>query len=182
MVGNAAVLLSRVESEKRRGDERWIYLDAGYNLLLDSAAVRWYYHMVTANRMDAALHDDFRVMGPLCDSADCFFDVEGDYLLKRLLARFPQLDGRAREELAAEVVRLPATRRLADATQPGDIVALLDVGAYSLEEMFQYCGRLRAAAAIIRSDGTIGCLRRRDRIEDLLEGENPTPAAALSSA
>jgi diaminopimelate decarboxylase len=182
IVGNAAVLLSRVESEKRRGGERWLYLDAGYNLLLDTAAVRWYYHMLTANRLDAAASDDFRVMGPLCDSADCFFDVEGEHLLRRLVRRFPHLDEQAHAELAAEVVRLPATRSLADATGPGDIVALLDVGAYSLEEMFPYCGRPRAAAVIIRSDGSLGCLRRRDRLEDLLDGENITADVALRSA
>ena len=124
------MLLARVESEKRRGGERWLYLDAGYNLLLDVAAVRWYYHMVTANRMGEAAAE-FRV-GPLCDSADCFFDVEGEYLLQRLLDRLPDLDGRAQETLRAEVVRLPATRPLAENTAPGDVVALLDVGAYSL--------------------------------------------------
>ena len=172
IVGDAAVLLSRVESEKRRGSERWLYLDAGYNLLLDAAAVRWYYHMVTANRMSQPADGAFRVMGPLCDSADCFFDVEGEYLLQRLIRRLPQLDETAREELRSEVVRLPATRSLPEATGPGDIVALLDVGAYSLEEMFQYCGRPRAAAVIIRADGSVGRLRRRDRMEDLTEAEH----------
>ncbi|MDP9138141.1 MAG: diaminopimelate decarboxylase [Pseudomonadota bacterium] len=171
IVGDAAVLLSRVESEKRRGSERWLYLDAGYNLLLDTAAVRWHYHMVTANRMNEATSAAFRVMGPLCDSADCFFDVEGEHLLERLLQRLPQLDETAQEELRAEVVRLPATRALPEATGPGDLVALLDVGAYSLEEMFQYCGRARAAAVVIRADGSVGRLRRRDRPEDLTEAE-----------
>ena len=69
-------------------------------------------------------------------------------------------------------MRLPATRSLPEATGPGDIVALLDVGAYSLEEMFQYCGRPRAAAVIIRADGSVGRLRRRDRMEDLTEAEH----------
>jgi diaminopimelate decarboxylase len=171
IVGDAAVLLSRVESEKRRGSERWLYLDAGYNLLLDAAAVRWYYHMVTASRISEPSRADFRVMGPLCDSADCFFDVEGEYLVNRLLSQLPQLDAAAREQLRSEIVRLPGTRSLAAATAPGDIIGLLDVGAYALEEMFQYCGRPRAAAVIIRADGSIGCLRQRDRMQDLIEAE-----------
>ncbi len=99
------------------------------------------------------------------------FDVEGEYLLKRLLKRLPQLDETAREELHAEVVRLPALRSLPEATAPGDLVALLDVGAYTLEEMFQYCGRPRAAALIISTDGSIRFLRRRDRMDDLIEVE-----------
>ena len=105
------------------------------------------------------------------NSADCYFDVEGEYLLKRLLKRLPQLDEAAREELRTEVVRLPTQRSLPEATGPGDLVALLDVGAYTLEEMFQYCGRPRAAALIIRTDGSIRFLRRRDSMDDLIEAE-----------
>jgi diaminopimelate decarboxylase len=177
LVADCAVLLSRVESKRQRGGLPWLYLDAGYNLLLDSASVRWYYHMQTANRIDAAETADFRVVGPLCDSADCFFDVEGEYLLQSLLKRLPELTPDQQQILRSEVVRLPASRPLARDTRPGDIIALHDVGAYSLEEMFQYCGRLRAAAVMIGSDDRIRVIRSRDDHAALMRHERSDDAA-----
>jgi diaminopimelate decarboxylase len=177
MVGDAAILLSTVESIRQRDEQRWLYLDAGYNLLLDSVAFRWYYHMQTANRLDATEERPFRVIGPLCDSADCFFDVEGEHLLQSLLTRIPDLSPEQQHILRSEVVRLPAFRHLASDTTPGDIVALFDVGAYSLEEMFQYCGRLRAAAVMIGTDDKIRMIRERDDHESLTEQELANDAA-----
>ena len=177
IVADSAVLLTQVESMRRRGGQPWLYLDAGYNTLLDSTAVRWYFHMMTANRLDDGAEEQFRVVGPLCDSADCFFDVEGEYLLKSLLKRLPDLSAEQRDILRAEVVRLPSTRRLAARTTPGDIVALFDVGAYSLEEMFQYCGRLRPAAVMIGLDGGIRTMRVRDSDQDLMVHERTAEAS-----
>lgn len=172
MVADAGLLLSRIESQRQRGSQPWLYLDAGYNLLMDSAAVRWYYHMVNAGRMGATPEAPYRVVGPLCDSADCFFDVEGEYLWQALQEKLSGLAGVTPEildEVRAKTVRLPETRSLPAATMPGDLIALLDTGAYSLEEMFQYCGRQRAKAIMIGSDDRIVTLRERDRPEDLLD-------------
>jgi diaminopimelate decarboxylase len=171
IVADTALLLTQVEGIRRREELPWIYLDAGYNTLLDATAVRWYFHMVTANRLDQPAEQHFRVVGPLCDSADCFFDVEGEHLLQSLLRRLPELSPEQRNILTAEVVRLPATRRLAAGTVPGDLIALFDVGAYSLEEMFQYCGRLRPAAVMLGLDGHVRTMRRRDNDRDLMAHE-----------
>ena len=182
MVADAGLLLSRIESERRRGAQPWLYLDAGYNLLMDSAAVRWYYHMVNAGRMGATPEATFRVVGPLCDSADCFFDVEGEYLwlaLEEKLTGLPGITLEILEEIRAKTVRLPETRSLPASTVPGDLIALLDTGAYSLEEMFQYCGRQRAKAIMINADDSIVTLRERDRPEDLLD---PAERSAMVAA
>jgi diaminopimelate decarboxylase len=167
LVADAALLLTRVESIRKRGEQPWIYLDGGYNLLFDAVVSRWYFHMATANRLESATTSAFRVVGPLCDSSDCFYDVEGEYLLKSLLKQLPDLTAEQQAILQAQVLRLPATRALAPETQPGDIVSIFDVGAYSLEEMVQYCGRLRAAALIINQDGSVSPIRLRDTLEDL---------------
>jgi len=167
LVADTALLLTRVESIRKRGEQPWIYLDGGYNLIFDAVVSRWYFHMATANRLGATTTAEFRVVGPLCDSSDCYYDVEGEYLLKSLLQQMPDLTEEQKAILQAQVIRLPATRPLAPQTQPGDIVSIFDVGAYSLEEMFQYCGRLRAAAVIIGLDGNISPIRLRDTAEDL---------------
>ncbi len=181
MVADCAVLLSRIESQRKRGNTPWLYLDAGYNLLMDSAAVRWYYHMVNVGRADAPADTPFRLVGPLCDSADCFFDVEGEYLWKSVQGHLAHVPGVSPETLAAlkkDIVRLPATRDLPGATTAGDLLALLDTGAYSLEEMFQYCGRQRAKAIMIGADDRIVTLRERDRPEDLLDRAERTAMIA----
>ena len=169
LVADAAILLSRIENTRRRGDTPWLYLDAGYNLLIDSAAVRWYYHMVNAGRMDEASDTAYRMVGPLCDSADCFFDVEGEYLWKAAQARLADLPAETLVALRAEIVRLPETRDLPAVTVPGDLIALLDTGAYALGEMFQYCGRQRAKAIMVNRSGAITVLRDRDQPEDLVD-------------
>ena len=167
IVGDAAVLLTTVENIKHRGAQPWLFLDAGYHTLIDAAAVRWYFHMVTANRMGEA-EAPFRVVGPLCDSADCFFDVEGEHLYDALRRTRPDDAG-----LEAAVVRLPRHRGLAATTRPGDIVALLDVGAYALEQMFPYCGRRRAGAVMLRRDRGVAWSRRPDTVEDLVRDDVP---------
>lgn len=169
LVADAAVLLSRIENTRRRGDLPWLYLDAGYNLLIDSAAVRWYYHMVNASRMDDAADAGYRMVGPLCDSADCFFDVEGEYLWKSVSSRLADLPPETLAALRQDIVKLPETRDLPAATAPGDLIALLDTGAYALGEMFQYCGRQRAKAIMIDAQGRIVTLRERDEPEDLID-------------
>ncbi|MGH6718295.1 MAG: diaminopimelate decarboxylase family protein, partial [Alphaproteobacteria bacterium] len=134
IVGDAAALLARVEAAKRRGDVPWLMLDAGYNVVLESFSYKWYFHALTANRADDVAVGRFRLAGPLCDSGDAFHDVDGEGLLARVLAQAPAL-ATHEDVLRRALVRLPALRELPRATVPGDIVAFLDVGAYTLETM-----------------------------------------------
>lgn len=169
LVGDAAVLISCVENERMRGAVPWLYLDAGYNLLIDAAAVCWYYHMLNVSRMNAEPDKAFRIVGPLCDSADCFFDVEGEYLWKSVSKNLEHLPPETLAALKRDIIRLPETRNLPSETVAGDFIALLDTGAYSLGEMFQYCGRQRAKAIMISKQDRIVVLRERDRTEDLID-------------
>jgi hypothetical protein len=53
-------------------------------------------------------------------------------------------------------------------TSPGDTIALLDTGAYTLGEMFQYCGRLWAEAVLVDRRGDVKVIRKRDKPIDLV--------------
>jgi diaminopimelate decarboxylase len=119
-------------------------------------------------------------VGPLCDSADCFFDVEGEYFWKSLRERTASLPAEVRETLRAEVIRLPETRALPAATAPGDVLALLDAGAYTMGEMFQYCGRLRAKAVLVDRRGDAKVIRDRDRPIDLITAAERAIASDLA--
>jgi hypothetical protein len=51
------------------------------------------------------------------------------------------------------------------------VLALLNSGAYSLAQMFPYNGRPLPAAVLIRENGQVDLIRRRDTYEDLLTND-----------
>jgi diaminopimelate decarboxylase len=170
LVSDAAVLLSRVENVKQRGEESWLYLDAGYHTLLETFAYHWYFHAVTANRAEETETGLFRLVGPLCDNGDSFYDVDGEALMRRLMSEAPGLaDHEA--TLNAHLVRLPSFRELPAATGPGDLIAFLDTGAYSQDQLYAVNGRGRPKVVLIGEDGAPRVIRRPDSFDDMLLNE-----------
>jgi diaminopimelate decarboxylase len=148
VVSDAAVLVSRVESEKMKrlldasdhpvGEEHWLLIDCGYDTLLDHTFTEWYFRAVVANRAGEPEDASFRLGGPLCDSGDVYI---GD--------------------LGSPYRRFPAQ------TGIGDVVVFRDVGAYSLDTMTQYNGRPRDGAYAIE-DGRVVVVMRPETNEDLV--------------
>lgn len=145
IIADAGLVLTTVRNIKRRPEtsDTWLLTDAGYNLLLSMNNYKWYYHLISASRAAAPLVSDYKVAGPLCDSGDVYFDIEQEG-------------------------RLPDYRRLPESVEPGEVLALLNSGAYSLAQMFPYNGRPLPAAVMIRAGGKVDLIRRRDNYEDLL--------------
>ncbi|HYP52705.1 MAG TPA: diaminopimelate decarboxylase [Pyrinomonadaceae bacterium] len=148
VVADAGVLLTTVRNIKRRPEtgDVWLLTDAGFNLLLSMNTYKWYYHLVSASRADAAHEAVYKVAGPLCDSGDVYFDIERGG-------------------------RLPDYRKLPSDVRPGEVLALLNTGAYTLAQMVPYNGRPLPAAVMTREGGRVDVVRRRDSYEDLLAGE-----------
>lgn len=148
VIADAGILLSTIENEKRREelDENWITVDAGFNTLLEVKSYYWYYHMVCANKMDEKHCADYKVAGPCCDSGDVYFDI--DYHKN-----------------------LPDYRRLPESTTPGDIIAMLNVGAYGTPTMSNYNGRPRAGVVLITKTGKDVLIRPAETYEDLVKNE-----------
>ena len=120
----------------------WLLTDAGFNILLSMETYKWYYHLISAERSAAEHNFPYKVAGPLCDGGDVYFDIEG-------------------------AGRLPEYRLLPENVQPGEILALLNCGAYSIAQMFQYNGRALPAVVLITEDGKPELIRRRDKFVDL---------------
>lgn len=169
LVGDSAVMLSVVENTKERSDGCWLYLDAGYNLLIESYTYKWYYHTLSAAKLNEPTKG-FRLVGPLCDNGDAFFDVDGEQTVERLVKAAPAF-AEQRELLESLLIRLPKKRELAMSTVPGDLIAFLDVGAYTLDQFTPNNGRLRPEVGLIGLDGKYDLLRRRDTQTDLLFNE-----------
>src|SRR5437764_2457257 len=145
IIADAGVVLTTVRNIKRRPETNdvWLLTDAGYNLLLSMNNYKWYYHLISASRAGQTSDTDYKVAGPLCDSGDVYFDIEREG-------------------------RLPDYRSLPAHVQPGEVLALLNSGAYSLAQMFHYNGRPLPAAVMIREDGQVDLIRQRDTYDDLV--------------
>ena len=60
-----------------------------------------------------------------------------------------------------------AKKRLLPEIKEGDILGVLDAGAYGYAMASTYNQRLRPAEVLIREDGTLSRIRRRETFEDL---------------
>ncbi len=145
VIADAGLVLTTVRNIKSRPEtgDVWLLTDAGYNIMLSMNNYKWYYHLISASRAGAPYAHDYKVAGPLCDSGDVYFDIEREG-------------------------RLPDYRKLPEDVGPGEVLALLNCGAYSLAQMFHYNGRPLPAAVLIRRDGSTSLIRRRDTYEDLI--------------
>jgi len=152
---------SRVESRESRANENvpklstldsrlstdfWLLTDAGFNILLSMETYKWYYHLISAERAGEAHDYQYKLAGPLCDGGDVYFDIEGE-------------------------ARLPDYRLLPKNVQPNEILALLNCGAYSIAQMSQYNGRFLPAIVLIRENGEVELIRKRDDFEDLITND-----------
>ncbi len=148
VISDAGLMLTTVRNIKQRSEtgDSWLLTDAGYNLLLSMNNYKWYYHLISAARADSPPDTAYKVAGPLCDSGDVYFDIEG-------------------------ANRLPDYRQLPADVRPGELLALLNTGAYSLSQMFPYNGRPLPAAVMVNDRGQVELIRRRDTYEDLLAND-----------
>jgi diaminopimelate decarboxylase len=144
IIGDAGALLTSVCNIKDRPEtgDTWLLTDAGYSLMLSISTYKWYYHLISASRADAPHATPYKVAGPLCDSGDVYFDIERGS-------------------------RLPNYRLLPEGVAVGDVLALLNTGAYALDQASQYNGRPIPAAVMVAQSGEVKLARRRETYEDL---------------
>ena len=158
IIADAGVLLTSVRNIKQRpisksairspqsAIDRWILTDSGFNLTLSMVTYHWYYHVISASRAGAAHDAPYKLAGPLCDGGDVYFDVEG-------------------------AGRLPDHRVLPENIALGEVLALLNCGAYTMSQASQYNGRFLPAIVMIDIDGKAELIRKRDHFEDLVAND-----------
>jgi diaminopimelate decarboxylase len=153
VIADAGVCLTTVRNHKQRllpkleiQNESWLLTDAGFNILLSMETYKWYYHLISGSRAGEHHKTPYKVAGPLCDGGDVYFDIEGKD-------------------------RLPDNRLLPENVQPNEVLALLNCGAYSIAQMSQYNGRRLPAVVLIKENGAVELIRKRDSYEDLLTND-----------
>jgi diaminopimelate decarboxylase len=136
---------SKIQNPKSKMDD-WLLTDAGFNILLSMETYKWYYHLISADRAGDDHTIPYKLAGPLCDGGDVYFDIEGHG-------------------------RLPDHRLLPADVEPGETLALLNCGAYSLAQASQYNGRFLPPVVLIKTDGSVELVRRRETFEDLIASD-----------
>lgn len=135
IVGPAGVLLTSVLYTKQNGDKRFLIVDAAMNDFLRPALYDAYHEIVPVENHEGALHDTVDVVGPICESSDCF-----------------------------------AHDRPLPHADEGDLLAILDVGAYGMVLTSNYNTRLRPAEILVNGKSA-KLIRRREKLDDLLKAE-----------
>ena len=153
IISDAGICLTKVRNVKQRpiidskiGTDSWILTDAGFNILLSMETYKWYYQLISAERAGEVHEVSYKIAGPLCDGGDVYFDIEG-------------------------AGRLPEYRLLPENVAVGETLALLNCGAYSIAQMFQYNGRFLPTVVLVRENGEAELIRKRDRFEDLITND-----------
>lgn len=158
IIADAGVCLTTVRNSKTRpisdsanrikhsAFDNWLLTDAGFNILLSMETYKWYYHLISAERPTEPHDFPYKLAGPLCDGGDVYFDIEGEH-------------------------RLPDHRLLPADTKPGEILALLNCGAYSLAQASQYNGRFMPAVVLTPIGGNSEIIRKRENFEDLIAND-----------
>ncbi len=151
LIADTGILLMRVINQKTRSNgEKWLILDGGFNILLSTVLYKWYYPMINLSRIEEPHDHPFRIGGPICDTDDAFHDLEGE------LENDPHL---------------PRYRYLPEKTEPGDIIMVLHVGAYTIEEASNYNSLPRPPMVLATKEGGVRLIRRGETLEDLVEKE-----------
>jgi len=159
IIADAGILLTSVRNKKVRPissaienrkskieNDVWLLTDSGFNLTLSMVTYHWYYHLISASRAGDQHNAPYKLAGPLCDGGDVYFDVEGEG-------------------------RLPNHRLLPRNVGLGEVLAMLNCGAYTMSQASQYNGRFLPAIVLIDESGNAELIRRRDRFEDLVNND-----------
>jgi len=139
IIGDSTVLLTRVNTIKLTEEKNYVYVDAGFNLLIRPILYGSYHHIVVADNVDGEPECRYDIVGPICESGDIL--------------------GRERE--------LPGIKE-------GDILAILDAGAYGFSMSSRYNSRPLCGEVLINGKD-VYVIRERESYDDLLKGQRIPP-------
>ncbi|MCL1915891.1 MAG: diaminopimelate decarboxylase [Desulfovibrionaceae bacterium] len=140
VAAEAGLVLGTVMAVKNNGPARFVCTDIGFNIL-PRPMLYGAFHEVEIYRPDYAAGATSEDPAELPQSIVGNICESGDILHRDYL--------------------LPPIRQ-------GDVLALLDAGAYGYAMSFPYNQRPRPAEILIHTDGSVTLIRRRESVEDLL--------------
>ena len=142
VVAQSGTLIARVTAKRISGGLTWIGCDTGFNHLVRPSKYGAYHHIVNASR-ESSETEDVVVAGNLCESGDVFT-----------------------RNASGEV-----ETRTIGVTQPGDLIAFRDAGAYGFSMASHYNARLLPPEVLIDGDA-VTLIRERQNFDDLMKGQH----------
>jgi len=73
MVGNAGILVAKVILRSTKGEEEWVYIDAGVFHGLAETLENFRYEIIVEGKENETVKS-FKLAGPTCDSVDTIYD------------------------------------------------------------------------------------------------------------
>ena len=149
LVGNSGLLVAEVRAVKRVADKHFVLVDAGFSDLARPILYGSHHDICFVSAEGVPVDGDtapIAVAGPLCESGDVFTQQDGGYVEFRDLP-------------------LP---------QAGDYAILRDTGAYGATMSSNYNTR-PLAPEVLLDGGALTLIRRRQRVEELLDLEPTDP-------
>ncbi len=135
VVGDAAILLTTVNTLKVTPAHKYVGVDAGFNTLVRPTMYGSYHPILVANKLNAPEKEIYDVAGPICESGD-----------------------------------LLAKDRMLPKIEEGDLLAVLNAGAYGYSMSSQYNSRPRAAEVMIKGGKPV-IVREREQLKDLITNQ-----------
>ncbi len=131
IVGDSAILLSRVNTVETKNNNLIVGIDAGFNTLIRPAFYSAHHEVVDASNIEDP-QNVCNIAGPLCETGDML-----------------------------------AVKRTMTKPKEGDVLAILNAGAYGFSMASRYNAQSLPAEAII-SQGTHKLIRRRENAADII--------------
>ena len=139
----SGILLGTVHAIKNNGEEKYIGTDLGFTALLRPTLYDSYHEIEVYRKIESEIGSEIGSGSNESETVHIVGNVceSGDYIAKDR--------------------NLPVI-------QEGDVLGVLDAGAYGYAMSSQYNSRLRPAEVLIRENGEVSLIRYRDTVEDLL--------------
>lgn len=151
IVAECGVLLGTVHAVKQSYDTRYVGTDLGFNVLTRPVMYDSYHEIeVYGNALQAQTNP-------------C--------LIKENQAAADQATGEEMVTVVGNICEtgdIMAKNRKLPPIQEGDLLGIMDAGAYGYVMSSNYNNRLRPAEVLIQQDGNPRLIRRRDTMEDLM--------------
>jgi len=148
LVSEAGMLVSKVVVIKRLRSRKIVVIDAcAYSDLLDIILTDWHFDMTIANKASQPRDDRVSIVGRTNDSLDNFDPLE--------------------QKGSSGGAFIPGNR-LIQKSEEGDVLAVLDAGAYTASFNMNYCFVPKMAAYIIRK-GKVIAARHRETSKDMFK-------------
>ncbi|MDR1685363.1 MAG: diaminopimelate decarboxylase [Desulfovibrio sp.] len=156
VTAECSVLLGRVHAVKNNGPVRYVGTDIGFNVLARPVMYDAFHDVVVYGRQSG------NAAAPGAERPGGEFGTPAAYARER-----PLMTQTIVGNICETGDVLAGERELPEAVV-GDIIGVLDAGAYGHAMSSNYNQRLRPAEVLITADGRNRLIRRRDTVEDLL--------------